>query len=386
MRLSVAVSDGNERMKSEAQRHSLRESEPTVAEKVAFLRRPDSYHLSAGQVSSVETHMSFVFLAGDRAYKLKKPIKLPYLDFSTVKKREAACRAELALNRRLAPSVYLDVVPLCVARGGLRIGGQEPAIDWLVVMRRLDGRLMLDAAIERRCLTAERVEALERTLGKFFRHAKPVLSAPGKCLAKWRDQIKANRIALLQPQLRMPVALVSELDRVQRRFLDGFASPLLERVRQGRVLDGHGDLRPEHIWLGEPLSVIDCLEFNAGFRAVDPFDELAYLSIECERLGDDRIGPRLTRTLMRMLGDAVPPELLAFYRCYRATLRANLSAAHLLDPNPRTPKKWRPLALQYLEIARREACALDRLLNKPTGRPFARRNGGAELPARTNRR
>ena len=107
--------------------------QPSLAGKVAFLSRPETYDKPAGGVSFRETHMSWVFLAGDRVFKLKKPVRFPYLDFSTLARREAACRAELKLNRRLAADVYLEVAPLVWARGAFSVGGEGETVDWLVV-------------------------------------------------------------------------------------------------------------------------------------------------------------------------------------------------------------------------------------------------------------
>ena len=359
----------------------------SLAQKVAFLRDSGSYPHAAGTIAAIETHMSWVFLAGDRAYKLKKPIRLPYLDFSTLEKREAACRAEFTLNRRLAPTLYLGIVPLCEDKEGLNLSGKGLIADWLVVMRRIDESLMLEAAIARHTLALDRLRALERKLGQFYRRAQPVFTTPQKYLAEWRRQIRWNRDVLTDPRLSVPIAPVLLIDYAQVQFLTHCGQQLVSRLQRQKIVDGHGDLRPEHIWLGEPLSIIDCLEFNPKFRAVDPFDELSYLAIECERLGAPDVGSAVVRRMSRVLSDGVTPELLAFYRCFRATLRASLSIAHLLDPVPRTPAKWRPLALRYLNIARREAINLNRLLSRRAGRPAAGPDEGAgSHPQRGRRR
>ena len=333
-----------------------------------------------GDVGAVETHMSWVFLAGDRAYKLKKPLRLDYLDFSTLAKREAACRAEIALNRRLAGQIYLEVLPLCQTPLGLRLGDGGPVVEWLVVMRRLDAHDMLDSLIAARAVDSGRIQALEAALTGFYHRAKPIFTTPARYLAKWRRLVNANRAVLLNPRLHMPQGSVLRVDRAQQRFLDRFGDMLVHRLQRQKIVDAHGDLRPEHIWLGTPLSIIDCLEFNAEFRAVDPFDEISYLAIECERLGDAETGRRILRKLSQTLLNSMPAELLAFYRCYRAALRANLSIAHLLEERPRTPEKWRPLALRYLSIAHREAATLQALLNRRASRPAAGpRAAGASL-------
>jgi len=372
-------------MKAEKNETDEEPGAPPLAQKVAFLRSADAYPRITGAVTTVETHMSWVFLAGDRAYKLKRPLQLPYLDFSTLAKREAACRAELKLNRRLAPELYLAVAPLRETTHGLSLAGDGRIVDWLVVMHRVNEQLMLDAEISAHRVDMERLRALENILGRFYRHAQPVFAPPEKYLRTWHQLLRSNRLLLLDSRLSMPTASVLMIDRAQRRFLARFGSLLVHRLQHQKIVEGHGDLRPEHIWLGRPLSIIDCLEFNAEFRSVDPFDELSSLAIECERLDAPDIGNGILKSISRMLSDGVVPELLTFYRCYRATLRANLSIAHLLDSSPRTPAKWRPLALRYLEIARREAVALNAFLNRQADRPAAGSDGGAGWLARTNR-
>jgi aminoglycoside phosphotransferase family enzyme len=143
----------------------------TLAAKVEFLSRPSAYPEPIGEVSRRETHMSWVFLAGDKVFKLKKPVRFAYLDFSTLARREAMCRAELRLNRRLAPDVYLDVVPLVLSAQGLSIGGPGEVVDWLVVMRRLEEHWALDRAIEEGRVKSSQLDRLVTTLGKFYRHA-----------------------------------------------------------------------------------------------------------------------------------------------------------------------------------------------------------------------
>jgi aminoglycoside phosphotransferase family enzyme len=126
---------------------------------------------------------------------------------------------------------------------------------------------------------------------------------------------------------------------------------LEDRVKHGRIVEGHGDLRPEHICLSYPPVIIDCLEFSRAFRLVDPFDELTFLALECERLDAAWIGERLIERCADGLRDQPLPRLLEFYWTYRACLRARLALAHLLEPDPREPWKWVPLANRYLELA-----------------------------------
>jgi len=347
--------------------------ETSLDEKVAFLGRPGSYGLPAGDVVRRETHMSWVFLAGDEAYKLKKPVRFPYLDFSTLSRREQACRAELALNRRLAHDVYKAVAPVVRTSRGLSIGGpfgeSDEIVDWLVVMRRLDPTGTLEHAMETRSLAAWQLDRLLSTLAAFYRHATPVLIAPESHLRSWRQSLAFNRRILLDARLDLPAGLVRQVDRIQARFLTKRSALIACRVHGRHIVDGHGDLRPEHIWLGDPVKIIDCLEFNAGLRAVDPFDEIAFLCLECERLGCAWAAEHIRRRACHvLLPDGLSDELFAFYRSHRAALRARLSAAHLLEPNPRTPEKWQRLARTYLQLAWDDARRLDRFLNTPSDR------------------
>jgi aminoglycoside phosphotransferase family enzyme len=337
-------------------------AEPSLASKIAFLSRPDSYGDPARTVSRRETHMSWVFLAGDRVFKLKKPVRFPYLDFSTVARREAACRAELRLNRRLAADVYLSVVPLVWTPRGLAIGGSGVTVDWLVVMRRLDEALTLERMILDRCLTDRYLDRLLATLAAFYRHAGPVRITPARHFADWERNLNDNRRVLFEPRLALPLGLIRRIDSAQRRFLVGSQESFAARACGRYIVDGHGDLRPEHVWVDDPIRIIDCLEFNPKLRAVDPLDEVAFLSVECDHLGASWASNHLRRRSLRIWGDGATSSLFCFYRCYRATLRARLTIAHLLEPNPRTPEKWLPLARDYLRIATADAVHLERML------------------------
>jgi aminoglycoside phosphotransferase family enzyme len=173
---------------------------------------------------------------------------------------------------------------------------------------------------------------------------------------------------LLDARLGLPSGLVRRVDSIQHRFLFHRQNALEQRIWKRSIVDGHGDLRPEHIWLGDPVRIIDCLEFNPHLRTVDPFDEIAFLSVECDRLGAGWASKYITRRIMRGLRDGLSEELFLFYRCHRAMLRARLAIAHLLEPNPRTPDKWPRLARAYLEIAGADATRLERCLKIREGR------------------
>jgi len=331
----------------------------TLQAKVAFLSRPQAYSPAPADVIVRETHMSWVFLAGNRVYKLKKPVRFPYLDFSTIERRERACRAELGLNRRLARDIYLDVFPLVATGGGLAIDGRGTPIDWLVCMRRLDERSMMDRLLLESRLGLGHIERLSDVLASFYSTAPPALSASEGHLAELRRTMAYNKRILLDGRFKLPAGLVRRIDRCQHLFLDRYRSAVAARFRRRRIVDGHGDLRPEHICINDDIRIIDCLEFNARLRIVDPFDEVAYLALECERLGAAWAGKALRKRMKHKLRDGPVDALFDFYTCYRATLRARLAIAHLYEEHPRTPEKWSGLAIDYLQLASRSARRLE---------------------------
>ena len=334
----------------------------SLGEKVAFLSRTHAYPDPVCGVVCRETHMSWVFLADDSVYKLKKPVLFPYLDFSTLARREVACRAELELNRRLAPDVYRAVVPLVQSSQGLAIGGAGVTVDWLIVMRRLDESQTLEYALLSHALAPWQLDRLVATLVAFYRRARVILTSPDVHIVNWRRSLAYNRRVLMDSRLGLPPGLVRRITRAQFNFLSKRSELIVDRLHERLIVDGHGDLRPEHIWLGDPVKVIDCLEFNAQLKVVDPFDEIAFLCVECDRLGGAWASEYIKRRALRALRDGLSEDLFTFYRCYRATLRARLAIAHLLEPNPRTPDKWPHLARAYLRIAAADAIRLERML------------------------
>lgn len=339
-----------------------------LEDKLAFLSDGRNLPGRPAQVEARETHMSWVFLTPDRVYKLKKPVRFSYLDFSTPERRAALCRAEDRLNRRLAPDVYLGVLPLTAGPSGLAIGGEGPAVDWLVAMRRLDMAESLETLLLERRLRLGQVDAVAAALGAFYRRARRVPMPAERYLAGWHRSLKVHRQVLCDPRLGLPIGLVGRTLAVQRRFLAERAGVLAARARAGRILDAHGDLRPEHVWPIRPVTIIDCLEFDARLRALDPLDEIAFLHLECERLGARWAGERLRRRLAAQFGENRADGLFLFYRGHRALLRARLSIAHLYDATPRTPEKWPRQARAYLALAARDADELERLLRRPWGR------------------
>jgi len=294
---------------------------------VRWLSRPESYPHRPHRVEQIQTHISQVFLAGEFVYKLKKPVRYDFLDFSTVNAREQACREEVRLNRRLAPDTYLDAVPITRGGGGkLRWGGRGEVVDWLVEMRRLPTELTLDALHRRGQLRPEHIDRLAATLVRFYQSLPPLKLTSEAYRDRFLSHVFGNRRELMAAGHHLPRPLAQRPSGFQLQLLRLRPERFDERVRAGRIVAGHGDLRPEHICFSEPIAIFDCIEFNAEFRTLDVADELAFLAAECEFLGADWVGPQLLANYQEHSGDKVPKVLWDFYKSYRACVRAKVAA------------------------------------------------------------
>lgn len=327
---------------------------------LAFLGQPGAYPESSSQVDAVETHMSWVFLTDTHAYKLKKPVRYAYLDFSTVEARRRDCDEEVRLNRRLAADVYLGVIPLMRdSKGRLSLGGAGEAIDWLVRMRRLPAERMLDHLLRSGAVEPAEIARLARRLASFYATAGAEIITPEAYRQRLAERIGDNLREVASPEFSLDPALPSLLGHLQSSFLHRRAELFDRRVTQGHIVEGHGDLRPEHVCLLPDPVVIDCLEFNREFRVLDPADELGYLALECERLHAPQVGRWLLDDYAEASGDVPPDTLIHFYQSCRAVLRAKLALWHLRDDGRHPPGTWMATARDYLESARRHATAAE---------------------------
>jgi uncharacterized protein len=324
-----------------------------IEDKVARLRDPGIYPERPAVVEVVETHFSWVFLTERLVYKLKKPVRYHGLDFTTLAARRRNCEREVALNRRLAPDVYLGTLALTASDGTAALGGAGAVLDWLVVMRRLPAGRMLDAAIRAGTVGEAEIRKFTGLLAAFYRRTRPAPLAPAAYRQRFALGIADNRTALLASGTALPHPMIDALYRWQHGFLRRHRA-LLD-ARAGRLVDAHGDLRPEHICLTPEPAIIDCLEFDPELRRLDPADELSYLALECERLGAGQIGDRVLAHYAATSGDHCPDPLLRFYRVFRACLRAKIAVWHLADCTAGEGGKWTRRALDYLHLAERHA-------------------------------
>lgn len=297
--------------------------------------------------------MSWVFLTERYAYKLKKPVRHDFLDFSTLAARHRNCLEELRLNRRLAWNVYLDIVPLAVDPAGqAQLEGTGEVIDWLVKMRRLPAERMLDCQIGQHTVSNADIQRLASKLCTFYRQAPVAPISPEEYRRQFAEDIRLNWRKLCDPLHELPESLFAGIHERQLNLLSREPALFDWRVTERRIVETHGDLRPEHICLEAEPVIFDCLEFNRRFRMLDIIDELGFLGMECERLDAGFIGRMIFAIYRRECQDDPPPQLLNFYKSYRACLRARLAIWHIHELGRAQWPKWQRLARQYLRLAK----------------------------------
>lgn len=325
-----------------------------IEAKVEFLKHADAFLDGSAQIKVVETHISWVFLTDHCAYKLKKPVRSDFVDFRTIDARRRDCEEEVLLNRRLAPEVYLGTVPMTVASDGhLELGGKGQTVDWLVKMRRLPDERMLDNMVKKGAVQEAEIYALVQKLSDYYRQSPPVRLEPSAYRRQLEENATANARELMSPLYGLSTDRIERIVAAQLALLAQEPELFERRAREGRIIEGHGDLRPEHVCLEREPQIIDCVEFNREFRILDAADELAFLAMECERLGDHAVSNAILKAYRKVSGDDPSERLVHFYKSYRACLRAKLAAMHLRDPLVSDTQKWARLAGDYLNIAER---------------------------------
>lgn len=304
---------------------------------VDLLRQPGTYPEAPDSVEIIETHISCVFLTDRFVYKLKKPVRYDFCDFSTLAAREHACREEVRLNRRLAHDVYLGVLPIFEDRQQMlhleddltrdrNALVKETVIDWVVKMRRLPTENTLDVLVRAGQLSDAQVTQLAEKLAEFYDRAIRVPVQAREYHSEIRRHVSANRQELLSPDHAMDATVVSRIHCAQLQYLSLAAPRFDVRAGDGRIVEGHGDLRPEHICLEDEPAIFDCIEFNPELRQLDVADELSFLAMECDRLGASAVGRRIIDVYATHSGDRPPQALLSFYKSYRACVRGKVAA------------------------------------------------------------
>ncbi len=343
------------------------------------LSDPAAYPEDPGSITVMQTHISVVFLTEKWAYKVKKPLKLDFLDFSTLESRKHFCEEEVRLNRVLAPWVYVGVVPISDSDEGLKMEGEGEPVEWAVKMHRLPEEAMLEYRIRSGEQVEGTVVALAERLAEFHRNAKR--SARISATAGWETVAKsvAGNFEASEHQLEDVVAgaVYQRVRQLSAAGLEEFREVIQERARADIPCACHGDLHLDHIYFFEDreppydLVCVDCIEFNESFRYIDPIADLAFPYMDLIYHGRRDLADLLEDVYFDRAGSTAGRELLPFYAAYRACVRAKVEGLKRLAKEVSAEEKDR------LRGAARAhwMLALD-LLESPAQRPALLMVGG----------
>jgi aminoglycoside phosphotransferase family enzyme/predicted kinase len=321
---------------------------------IAFLESPESYPHSPAEVRAIQTHISWVFIASPFVFKVKKPVNLGFLDFSTLEKRRYFCQREIELNRRLCPEIYLGIVPICTTASGLSFEAQGEIVEYAVKMRELPHGWFLSELLEKNLVAEKEISRVISTLHRFYQS-----ETPRPEIEQWGtpEKLKIStdeNFAQVEPFVGKSIssAAFEAVRHFTNRFYIVNENLFWERIQQHRILDCHGDLHLDHVHLTpEATTIFDCIEFNDRFRFIDIANDLAFLAMDFDFEGRSDLGNLLLRNAARALGDAGMLKVANFYKCYRAFVRGKVETIQATEKETRNPKEHEKQAGHYFRLA-----------------------------------
>jgi uncharacterized protein len=315
-------------------------------------------------IEMIQTHISVVLLGRHHVLKLKKPVDFGFLDYTTLEKRRRACEAEVDLNRRLCPDIYLAVQPVTEVDGEAHLSAEGRVIDYGVWMKRLPADRMLDRMVAEGAVNEATIDRVAGRLSQFHRQARrgPEVYAYGRPNAirrNWEENF--TQTARYVGRTITPQSYDAIRDWVARWMVNS-DELLRSRVRDDRICDGHGDLRCESICVTDGICIFDCIEFNNRFRCGDVASEVAFLEMDLYVRGRPDLGYYFSECYRRHTGDHELFSLMPFYRCYRAYVRGKVLSFRLDEPefSEEERRAAATRATNYFKLARRYAAPLER--------------------------
>jgi aminoglycoside phosphotransferase family enzyme/predicted kinase len=305
---------------------------------ISFLESPDSYPYRPPEVRSIQTHISWVFIASPFVFKVKKPVNLGFLDFSTLEKRRHFCQRELELNRRLCPDVYLAVVPIYKSASGFSFEPEGEIAEYSLKMRELPGGWFLRELLAKGLVGEKEIDRVISCFHRFYES-----ETPNPQIEQWGrpEKLKIStdeNFAQVEPFAGRTISPVAF--ETIRYFTNSFyvvnENLFRERIQQCRIRDCHGDLHLDHVHITpEATTIFDCIEFNDRFRFIDIVNDLAFLAMDFDFEGKSELGNLLLQNAARAFRDAGMLKLSNFYKCYRAFVRGKVESIQATaSPSP----------------------------------------------------
>jgi aminoglycoside phosphotransferase family enzyme len=319
------------------------------------LLQPETFPESTANVELKQTQMSFVFLTDNYVYKIKKPINLGYLDYTTLKNRLYYCNKEIELNKRLCPDSYLGVVSINNQQDIYSIGGPGRVIEYAVKMHRLPQQLMMDTLLDSGKVTIGMINRLANKIATFHKNTETnkEISTFGKV-----DTIIKNTEENFNQTIKYIDRTISKhqyekISKYCHYFISKNNSLFEKRIEEKRIKDCHGDLHTAHICFKNGICIYDCIEFNDRFRYCDVASEIAFLAMDIDYYGHYDLSLNFIDAYIKNNKDNGIEDLLGFYKCYRAYVRGKVESFKLDDPLISKKDKTRVLAIaqHYFDLA-----------------------------------
>lgn len=326
---------------------------------ISAMLDPGFYPHRPAAVTLVQTHISYVLLAGSEVYKVRKPVRFSFLDFSTLDRRRYDCGEEVRLNRRLAPDVYRGVVSVCAENGRFRLGAEDDPsrVEYAVHMRRLPEDRRLDQLLVRGAVAPAMIDQIAERLATFHREA----SAGDEVIANGRPAAVAaildGNFAAVLPfrDATVPAADDDAIQNFAHDFLARHDSLFRKRQAQKRIREGHGDLHTDHVYFANGLVIVDCIEFNTAYRYCDVASDIAFLSMDLDYLGHAELAAQLVERYAALADDPDLPRLVPFYASYRAYVRGKVDSLKSVEDEvgPDEQNAARDSARRHFDLAYR---------------------------------
>jgi aminoglycoside phosphotransferase family enzyme len=323
------------------------------------LLHPEIYPDRPRAIKFIETHISLLFLTGHHVYKVKKPVNFGFLDFTSLEKRKFFCEQEVTLNRRLAPDIYLGVERITKEGSRVLLSGKGEVLEYAVKMKQIPEEFLMDKLLEKKQVTSKMIESVSEKLVQFYFAAET--NDHIKSFARPERLKQDTDENFEQTEKYIEVTISREVyEEVKKRTNDFFRTRgklFYQRIASDQIRDCHGDLRLEHIFWGEEISIFDCIEFNERFRYTDVAADIAFLAMDLDYRNREDLGEHLIRAYVGESGDLELMEVLDFYKCYRAYVRGKVESFRLDDPHiPEEEKKGAlERAQTYFSLAHRYA-------------------------------
>ena len=321
---------------------------------VEALMKPEAYEVEPGQIEVVQTHISFVFLTRNFVYKVKKPVDLGFLDFTTLKKRRFFCQKELELNRRLCGDMYLEVVPINKS-DVIKIKGEGEAVEYAVKMKRMPEEKMMNKLLEEKKVDRKLIDRIAKIVAEFHSKAETnrrisEFGALAIIETNWNENFEQTGEFVGETISMKNFKLIRERTD---NFMKRNASFFEKRIAEGQVRDCHGDMHSGNIFVTDRIYIFDAIEFNERFRYSDVASDIAFLAMDLDLKERSDLSDFFVKRYIKYSGDQKLTKILPFYKCYRAYVRGKVTSFKLKDPNAGNEEKSAAMkeAKAYFKLA-----------------------------------